>query len=284
MSSTDTAKFYFCLGLVGDMDLQLDDISVLITAASQGLGRSIAREFVSEGANVVISSRNEANLKTAKESILATTGSTPSAVRTLACDLTVEDEIRSLVTTTAEELDGLDVLITNHGGPAAQTFEQSSVEDFDETYQQVLRSTVILIETALPHLQTEGGGAITSVVSASAKEPPVGHVLSNTIRPGIYGLAKSISKEYAEKGVRVNCVCPRGVMTDRIEYKIDVLAERQGITVEQATHQRRDELPMDRLGDPEEFAKAVVFVSSGAASFTTGSTIHVDGGWSRRAF
>lgn len=264
------------------MDLQLDDASVLVTAASQGLGKAVAKAFADEGANVVISSRSEENLAAAKEEIQEATTAEPDAVRTIPCDLGNESEIRSLVDQTVDQLGGLDVLIANHGGPAAQTFADSSVEDFDETYRQVLRSAIVLAKAALPHLQAGEGGAITSIVSASAQEPPVGHVLSNTVRPGIYGLAKSLANEYADDGVRVNCVCPRGVMTDRIKYKIEVLADREGISTEQAAQRRRDELPVGRLGDPEEFAQAVVFVSSDAASFTTGSTIHVDGGWSRR--
>lgn len=266
------------------MDLQLDDTAVVVTAASKGLGKAVATAFVDEGATVVISSRSEDNLAEATEDILAETGADAEAVRAITCDLGDEAEIRALVDDAVERLGGLDVLVTNHGGPAAQTFAESSVEDFDETYRTVLRSTVALVDEALPHLRAGDGGAITNMVSASAQEPPVGHVLSNTIRPGIYGLSKSLSNEYADEGVRVNCVCPRGVMTDRIEYKIEVLADREDISVEEATQRRRDELPIDRLGDPAEFARAVVFVSSDAASFTTGSTVHVDGGWARKSF
>lgn len=265
------------------MDLQLDDAAVLVTAASQGLGKAVAQAFVAEGATVVINSRNEENLAAAKSDILDATGADSAAVRPLPCDLGDEDDIRSLVDDAIADLGGLDVLVTNHGGPPAQTFAESSVEDFDETYRQVLRSTIVLVEAALPHIR-QGGGAITNMVSASAQEPPVGHVLSNTLRPGIYGLSKSLSNEYADENVRVNCVAPRGVMTDRIEYKIEVLADREDISVEQAKQRRREELPIDRLGTPEEFGRAVAFVSSDAASFTTGSTIHVDGGWARQLF
>jgi len=266
------------------MDLRLDGAAVLVTAASKGLGKAVARTFVGEGANVVISSRSEENLAEAKADILDATGADADAVRPLTCDLGDAGEIRALVDDAVDALGGLDAIVTNHGGPAAQTFAASSIEDFDETYETVLRSTIVLVDAALPHLQADGGGAITNMVSASAQEPPVGHVLSNTIRPGIYGLSKSLSNEYAEEGVRVNCVCPRGVMTDRIEYKIEVLADREDVSIEEAAQRRRDELPIDRLGDPEEFGRAVAFVSSEAASFTTGETIRVDGGWARQSF
>lgn len=266
------------------MDMQLDGSSVLVTAASQGLGRAVAKRFVDEGSTVVISSRSEENLATAKEAITDAAAADADAVRTITCDLGRSDEIRSLVDRSVDQLDGLDVVVANHGGPAAQTFAESSVEDFDETYRNVLRSGIALADEAVPHLTSGDGGAMTFVVSASAQEPPVGHVLSNTVRPGLYGLSKSLANEYADDGLRVNCVCPRGVMTDRIEYKIEVLADREGVSSEEAAKRRRDELPVDRLGDPDEFARAVAFVSSDAASFTTGSTVHVDGGWSRRVF
>lgn len=265
------------------MDLQLDSSSVIITAASQGLGKAVARKFVSEGATVIISSRNEDNLTSAKEDILETTEAESSSIYSVTCDLTDENQIRDLISEGADRLEGLDILVTNHGGPPAQTFAESTVDDFDVVYQNVLRSTITLVEEALPYIR-EDGGAITNMVSASAQEPPVGHVLSNTIRPGIYGLSKSLSREYANQGVRINCVCPRGVMTDRIEYKIEVLAERENISINDAKKQRQDELPIKRLGDPEEFAQAVAFVSSEAASFTTGATIHIDGGWTKKLF
>lgn len=266
------------------MDLQLGGAAVLVTAASQGLGKAVASAFVDEGARVVISSRSEANLADAKEDILDATGADADAVRTVACDLGSEDEIRSLVADTVDWFDQLDVLVTNHGGPPARTFTETSVEEFDETYREVLRSTIVLVDEAIDHLRANGGGAITNMVSASAQEPPAGHVLSNTLRPGIYGLSKSLSNEYADEDIRVNCVCPRGVLTDRIEYKIEVLAEREDVSIEQATQYRRDELPIDRLGDPDEFARAVLFVSSEAASFVTGSTLPVDGGWLKKSF
>lgn len=266
------------------MDLQLDERSVLITAASKGLGKEVARVFVNEGASVVISSRSEENLCAARADILDKTDARSEAVEYLTCNLSDAADIRSLVDEAVDRLGGLDVLVTNHGGPPAQTFAKSSIEDFDEAYRSVLRSTIILVKEALPHIHTGDGGAITNMVSASAQEPPTGHVLSNTIRPGIYGLSKSLSNEYADKGVRVNAVCPRGIMTDRLEYKIEVLADQEEISIEEASKRRRNELPIDRLGDPAEFARAVAFISSPAASFVTGSTFRIDGGWAAHLF
>lgn len=267
---------------VARMDLGLDGARVIVTAASKGLGRAIATRFVMEGARVAIASRDAVNLADAKDHIIGTTDAEVDRVVTVPIDLTVEDEIRSGIPDAIERLGGLDVLVTNHGGPPAKGFTDTTVEDFDAVYESVLRSTVLVVKSALPAF--EGGGAITNLVSASAREPPTNHVLSNTLRPGIYGLSKSLSRELGEDGIRVNCVAPRGVMTDRIRYKIEVLAENEGISDDEAHAMRTAELAVDSLGEPPTFAKAVAFISSPAAAYITGTTLTVDGGFTRGAF
>lgn len=155
------------------------------------------------------------------------------------------------------------------------------MSEFDETYETALRSTITVVKSVLPHLR-DGGGSITNIVSASAREAPKNHILSNTFRPSIYGFSKGLSREYGSDGVRVNCVAPRGIKTDRLDYKIDVLSDEEDISVREAKERRSEELPLDRLGSPSEFGKAVAFIASDAASFTTGSVFEVDGGWTRR--
>lgn len=265
------------------MDLGLEGSNALVTASSQGLGRAVAARLATEGARVAISSRSEENLETAKERIVADTGVDADQIVPVVCDLSESETVPDRIAVAVDELDGLDVLVTNHGGPPAVSFEEATVEDFDETYASLVKSTILTVETALPHLRSSGG-SITNIVSASAREPPTNHVLSNTLRPAIYGLSKSLANEYADDGVRVNCVCPRSVMTDRIEYKIDVLADNEDITVAEAHNRREEELPLRRLGDPKEFARAVAFVASDAASFITGAVLRVDGGWAKSAF
>ncbi|WP_137287765.1 SDR family oxidoreductase [Halorussus salinisoli] len=265
------------------MELELQDTNAIVTASSKGLGRATATELVREGATVVISSRNEERLQEAKSAICADTGADDSMVIPVVCDLSNEEDIKSSMIKAVERLGGLDVLVTNHGGPPSKSFDDATLNEFDAAYRSVLRSTITVIETTLPALR-DGGGSITNIVSASAQEPPANHIISNVFRSGIYGLSKGLSREYATDDVRVNCVCPRGIMTDRIEYKIDVLAEQENISVEEATNRRREELPLGRLGNPAELGQAVAFLASDVASFTTGAVFEVDGGWSKHVF
>lgn len=265
------------------MDLELEGRRALVTAASEGLGRAVATRFAAEGVEVAVCSRDAEHLAAAREAIAAEAGVPETRVHTFVCDLSDAESAREQVAGAIDDLGGLDALVANHGGPPAQSFAESSLADFDAAYEGVLRGTVAVCEAALPAL-LESGGSLTTLVSASAREPPENHVLSNTLRPGLYGLTKSLANEYGDDGLRANCVCPRGVYTDRIDYKIEVLAENEGVSVEEAHERRREELPRGELGDPDNFAKAVVFLASGATPHVTGAVLDVDGGWSRHAF
>jgi 3-oxoacyl-[acyl-carrier protein] reductase len=265
------------------MDLGLDGARAAVTASSSGLGRAVATQLVAEGATVLISSSDADNLADAKAAILDATGAEPDAVRTTVCDLSDPDRIEETLGPAIDDLGGLDVLVTNHGGTTPLRFEEAELSAFDDAYESVLKSTVATIKTALPHL-LDGGGTITNIVSASTLEPPEGSIFNSSIRAGIYGLSKSLADEYSSRGIRTNCVSPRAIMTDRLEGKIELLAEREDISKAAARERREEELPIGRLGDPEEFGRAVAFIGSPAAEYVTGSVLQVDGGWHRHAF
>jgi len=182
-----------------------------------------------------------------------------------------------------ETLGGLDVLVTNHGGTPRLSFEETTPEILDEQYTAVLKSTFLIVNEAIPALK-EGGGSISHIVSTSARESPENHIPSNVLRPGIYGLSKSVANEFGEHDVRSNCVGPRMVMTDRIQRIFKQDAERRGISLEAAKEEHVESLPLRRVGDPQEFAEAVVFLSSDAASYITGAVLPIDGGWTRGTF
>lgn len=261
----------------------LDETHCLLTAASKGLGRAAASALVDAGARVTIASRSAENLTAAREAILEETDAGADAVRTQVCDLRSPEEITQLVDDTVAAFGGLDVLVTNHGGPPVQSIADTTAEEFDETYELVLRSTFATLRAALPAL-ADGGGSIVNIVSATAAEPKAGDVFQAALRPGIYGLSKSLANEYGPEGIRVNCVCPRGITTERLTEKIDYLAETEGVSHAEAEAMRAAELPLRRLGRPEELGAAVAFLASDEASYITGETIALDGGWSRGAF
>lgn len=196
-------------------------------------------------------------------------------------DLADRGEIEAGIAAAIEEFGRLDVLVTNHGGPTNASFADTSIAAFDEGYNDVLRSTVIQCKAALPELRKDGG-AITHLVAASAAEPTSHGTVGNALRPGIYGLSKTLANEEGEHDIRSNCVASRGVRSDRIESKIAARAECEGITEAEVRELRVEELPVSEMGTTEEFGRAVAFVSSPAASYITGSVLPVDGGWSRR--
>ena len=263
------------------MELGLNGASVFVAAASKGLGLGAATQFAAEGAKVTIASRSADNLARARETILDETDSDEDAVLSAEMDLTDRNAIESGIAAAKKEFGGLDVLVTNHGGPNNASFEETSLEEFDEGYNDVLRSAVVQCKAALPALR-DGGGAVTHLVAASAAEPTPHGTLGNVFRPSIYGLSKTLANEEGEHGVRSNCVAPRGVLSDRIESKITARAEREGLTEAAVRELRVEELPLPEMGTTEEFGKAVAFVSSPAASYITGSVLPVDGGWSSR--
>lgn len=265
------------------MDLNLEGQRAFLTAASDGIGKAVATELVREGADVVISSHNEEKLQAATDSITAETGQA-NMIDCAVCDLTDPESIRTATSESIEELGGLDILVTNHGGPSTEPFSDLSLEEFDVAYQGILRSTLQTCQETLPALSEGSGGSITNLVAASALEPSAGGALGNVFRPGIYGLSKGLAEEFGESGVRVNCVSPRGIMSNRIEQKLTQRATSQGITEDEARMQRIEELPVSDLGTPKSFARTVAFISSPAADYVTGAVLPVDGGWHRHAF
>lgn len=257
------------------MDLGLQGAKVLVTAASQGLGAATARQFSREGAQIVISSRDLTKLQQSAASIVEETG---NPVYTYAADVTVDQAVEKLIKNASESMGGIDILVTNAGGPPSGKFDTFDLSTWRSATDLTLHSAVSLIHYALPHLKASSRAAILAIVSIAAKEPVDNLTLSNTIRPAVVGLTKTLSKEFASDGIRVNSILPGITDTERIAYLMQSRAELNNTTVEAEYEGLAEQIPLGRLGKPEEFANAAVFLCSPAGGFISGTALLVDGG------
>ncbi len=257
------------------MDLGLHGTRVLVTAASQGLGTATAHRFSLEGAQVVICSRNLEKLQTTAAAINAESG---NPVYTFAADMTDPTAVERVVTNAAESMGGLDILVTNAGGPPAGRFDDFDATTWEQATQLTLLSATNLIRAALPHLRKSKKAAILAIVSMVAKQPIDNLTLSNVLRPAVVGLTKTLSLELAAEGIRVNSILPGITDTERIVHLMQARAQQNGTTTEEEYNKMGSTIPLKRIGTPEEFANAAVFLCTPAAGFITGVALPVDGG------
>ena len=207
-----------------------------------------------EGARVFISSRDAAAIEA--------TGRAIKAAGWAAADVSRQGEPEGLVELAEQKLGGLDILVVNAGGPAPGTFQTTPLESWEPAFHLTLMSAVRLVKAALPALKQSGQGRIVFITSISVRQPIPNLVLSNSLRAGVAGVAKTLSREVAPDGITVNCLAPDAILTDRIrELKLSAANS-----------------PMGRFGDPSEFAAACAFMCSKQAGYITGQTLGVDGG------
>jgi 3-oxoacyl-[acyl-carrier protein] reductase len=257
------------------MDLGLRGAKVLVTAASSGLGAATARRFSLEGAQVVINSRSLDKLQATARAINEESG---NMLFTHAGDVSKPEEVEKLLKNAVSMLGGLDILICNAGGPPAGTFENFDYDDWRKATDLTLLSTVNLIRHALPHLKESKRASVLAIVSLAAKQPVENLTLSNTIRPAVVGLTKTLSLELGSQGIRFNSILPGVTETERIDKLMEARAAKNGTTVEEERKKSAAAIPLKRMGEAEEFANVAVFLSSPAAAFVTGIAMPVDGG------
>lgn len=257
------------------MDLGLKGKSALIAASSKGLGKAIALELAREGADVVITSRNEDQLRKTADEIEAISG---AKVATCVADVTKSKDIQALIQFTVAEHEGIDILVTNAGGPPAGSFDDFGDEDWENAFQLNLLSMIRLIRGALPYMRRKKSGRIVNLASSSFKQPIDNLILSNTFRTAIVGLSKSLSVELGRDGILINTIGPGRIATDRIVSLDMTYAAKTGLSPDEVRSRSVGQIPLGRYGTPEEFAKVVAFLVSEANTYVTGQAFLVDGG------
>lgn len=260
------------------MDLGIKGKVALVAASSQGLGLAVAEELAAEGAKLVMCARGDETLQNACTSIRERTG---IEVLGVPGDLSSAADIERIVSSGFERFGRIDILVTNSGGPPAAIFENIGRENWDEAIRGLLTSVVELTRLVLPGMKERGWGRILNVTSIAAKQPVDNLMLSNSIRAAVTGFAKTLSNEVAPFGVTVNNILPGFTATERVQDLARTLAEKEGLEPDAIRTRWESEIPMKRLGRPEEFAALAAFLVSERAAYITGSSIAVDGGWIR---
>jgi 3-oxoacyl-[acyl-carrier protein] reductase len=260
------------------MDLGLRGKAALVTAASRGLGRAIAEALAAEGASLVICARGADALEEARAAIAELPGANVDMV---AADVATQEGIDRAWQYTRDRLGRVDVLITNAGGPPSGPFESHEWETWQQAVELTLRSAVELTRLVLPGMKERRWGRILNVTSIAVKQPVDGLMLSNSLRAAVTGFARTLANEVARYGVTVNNMLPGYTRTERVEQLNAATAAREGITVDDVSRRIEAQIPMRRLGEPQEFAALAAFLASEQAAYITGQSIAVDGGWIR---
>lgn len=257
------------------MDLGLRGKVALVSAASQGMGRATAFALAREGCRLVICARNAGPLEEAASAIR---GETKSDVLAVTADVARAEDIQGFVDAAMAAYGGVDILVTNAGGPPTGRFESLTEEQWAHAYELTFQSAVRLIRAAVPSMRLRGGGAIVAITSISVKQPLDNFYLSNTMRAALVGLVKTVARELAPDKIRVNAVAPGWIATDRLMEVFRVRAEREGKTPDEAIIAEKRDVPLGRFGKPEEVGDLITYLVSDRAAYLTGNVIQIDGG------
>ena len=258
------------------MNLGLKNKIALVTAASRGLGRAVAEELAAEGASLIICSRKTEAIERVAVEINGTTG---AEVLGVAADVANPVDVARLVESGIERFGRIDILVTNAGGPPAGQFDSFTLAQWEAATRLLLHSAVELARHTLPGMKERRWGRILNITSIAVKQPVDNLILSNSLRAKPVTAARTLANEVAGFGVTVNNIMPGYTRTERVEELAQMMSEKQGITPAEFIARWEQEIPMRRIGEPREFAALAAFLVSERASYITGTSIPVDGGW-----
>lgn len=262
------------------MDLGLRDRVAIVSAGSKGLGRAIAETLAAEGARVVVCARGADALDGTCRAITDAGG----RCHGITADVSVPADVARVVAEAESTFGSVDILVTNSGGPKSGRFETLTPEDWDAATRLLLSSAVGFARAVVPGMRARKWGRIINVTSIAAKQPVDGLMLSNSLRAGVVAFARTLSTEVARDGITVNNLLPGYTRTQRVLDLSGQMAAAGGTTPEEVIRRWEAEIPMQRLGEPQELAALAAFLASEQAAYITGQSIAVDGGWIRGLF
>jgi 3-oxoacyl-[acyl-carrier protein] reductase len=265
------------------MDLGLRGRTAIVAAASQGLGRGVARALAAEGANVVMFSRTQAAIEAAAGEIQGAAASGARVVG-LAADVTSASDLERVVKTTIDWFGGVDVVFNNAGGPKPGMFDSLTDDDWQGAFELILMSAIRLTRLCLPSMRARHWGRVITSTSSSVKQPLPTLMLSNAVRSATTAWSKTLSDQVAADGITVNTLAPGRIETERIVQIDSDIAARTGRSRQEVERDAMATIPVRRYGRPEEFGAAAAFLASEQASYITGVTLLVDGGLFRGTY
>lgn len=257
------------------MEMGLKNRVAIVAASSQGLGRATAEAFAAEGCRLAICARNQQSLNAVAEKIR---GEYKAEVLAEPFDVTDAGAVRDFVNAVVQKFGGIDICVTNAGGPPAKGFLATTIDEWKRAVDLNFMSAVYFTHAVIPHMQKKRWGRIITITSITTKQPVADLVYSNAVRAAVVGLVKSLANEFGKDGILVNNVGPGYTATDRLKELAHSRSVASGKTEKEIFEGWSAEAPLKRLGDPRELADAIVWLASERASYITGQTILVDGG------
>jgi 3-oxoacyl-[acyl-carrier protein] reductase len=256
------------------MQMGLADRVAVVFAASKGLGKAAANSLASEGCKVAICSRSKDNINQAAQEIRA---ATQTEILPYVVDVEKNDDIQSFIAMVLEKWKKIDILVTNAGGPAVKTFDETTDEEWHKYFNVTFLSVVRTIRAVLPSMKQQRWGRIINITSISVKEPIMSLIYSNALRLAVVGLAQTLSKEVGQYAITVHNVAPGYHRTEGLERIVKKRVEL-GEKAEDVYRQWEKSIPLQKIGQPQELAALITFLASEQSSYMTGTTIQVDGG------